>query len=133
MTRLTDKISELEKFLKELRRIAPQSLEEYSADIEKKAACERYVEKIVEAITDIAFFTIKDRRLKMPESDIDAFNILLENKIISEELTAMLKNAKGMRNIIAHQYGAIDDETVFEAVTKELQRDAKELVNAVKG
>lgn len=132
MTRLADKISELERFLKELKEITPSSIKEYSSDIEKKAACERYAEKIAEALTDIAFFTIKDRKLKVPESDVDAFNILLDNRIVSEELATKLKNAKGMRNIIVHQYGSVDDEVVFKAITKELEKDAREFAKAVK-
>ncbi len=131
MTRLADKIKELERFLKELGRIAPTSVEKYKSDIEKKAACERYVERIVEALTDLAFLTIKERRLKIPESDMDAFNILLENRIIGEGLAGRLKNAKGMRNIIAHQYGSVDDETVFEAATKELGKDARDFIKAI--
>ncbi len=36
-----------------------------------------------------------------------------------------------MRNIISHQYGMIDDEIVFEAITKELVQDAREFISAV--
>lgn len=43
----------------------------------------------------------------------------------------LLKNAKGMRNIISHQYGKIDDEVVFEAITEELCRDIKKFVSVV--
>ena len=75
---------------------------------------------------------IKEKKLRIPEDDIDAFNILLENKIIDNYLAARLKNAKGMRNIISHQYGKIDDEIVFESITEELNRDAKEFVEKIK-
>ena len=97
----------------------------------KKAACERYVEKIVEAVTDLAFLVIKEKKLRLPEDDIDAFNILLENKIIDKGLSSKLKNAKGMRNIISHQYGKIDDEIVFEAIKGELDRDIKEFIEQI--
>ena len=132
MMRAADKIKDLSRFLEELGRIVPKSVEEYRSNIEKKAACERYAEKIVEALTDLAFLTIKNRKLKMPESDTDAFNILSENKIITDELCAKLKKAKGMRNIIAHQYGSIDDEIVFEAIAKELPKDARDFARSIK-
>jgi len=125
MTRITDKIKEISEYLEELKEIAPATLEEYRASIEKKAACERYVEKIVEAVTDLAFLVIKIKKLKIPEDDSGAFTILYENKVIDEKLATKLKNAKGMKNILAHQYGKVDDEIVFEAVTKELEKDAK--------
>ena len=133
MTRITDKINEICRYLEELGSIAPSSLEYYNSSIEKKAACERYVEKIVEAATDLAFLVIKSKKLKIPEDDIDAFNILLENKVIDDDLAARLKNAKGMRNIISHQYGKIDDEIVFEAITEELDKDVKRFIEKIKG
>ena len=131
MSRITDKIEEISGFLEELNSIAPSSLDEYKSSLEKRAACERYVEKIIEAATDLAFLIIKDKKLKIPEDDIDAFNILLDNKIISNELSIKLKNAKGMKNIISHQYGKIDDEIVFEAITEELEKDVRKFIGVI--
>ena len=132
MTRITEKTEDINIFLEELKSIIPSSLEEYKSSLEKKAACERYAEKIVEALTDLAFLTIKSKKLKIPEDDIDAFNILLENKIIDSSLAARLKNAKGMRNVISHQYGNIDDAVVFKAITQELEIDAKKFIDVIK-
>lgn len=132
MKRINDKISEIKEFLEELGQIVPAKLREYQTNIEKKAACERYAEKIIEAITDLAFLTIKLRKLRIPEDDADAFNILAENKIISSALSRKLQMAKGMRNILAHQYGKIDDELVFHALKDELERDALEFTQEIK-
>ena len=52
--------------------------------------------------------------------------------VISKDLAAKLKDAKGMRNIIAHRYGNIDDEIVFESITKELNNAAVEFLAAVR-
>ncbi len=130
MNRIKDKTSEIEQFLSELDSIAPATFDEYRSSIEKRAACERYLEKIIEAATDLAFLVIKQKRLKIPEDDIDAFNILLDNNIISMDLSKKLKTAKGMRNIIAHQYGKIDDRIVFESITKEIGNDIAEFIRA---
>ena len=132
MKRITDKISEITKYLDELETIAPSTLDEYTSSIEKKAACERYAEKIVEALTDLAFLIIKNKKLRIPEDDADAFNILLENKVIDGNLAKKLKNAKGMKNIIAHQYGKIDDEIVFEAIKEDLGKDARNFIKTAK-
>ncbi len=132
MSRINDKINEINKFLDEFKKIIPNNLKEYESNIEKKAACERYFEKIVEAATDLAFLIIKDKKFKIPEDDTDAFNILLKNNIIDIGLAEKLKKAKGMKNIISHQYGNVDDEIVFESITKELERDAKEFIKNIK-
>ena len=125
MTRITDKISEIETYLRELGSILPSTLQAYTSSLEKRAACERYAEKIIEAATDLAFLIIKTKKLRMPEDDLDGFEILLENHIIDGEMASKLKKAKGMRNILAHQYGKIDDQLIFEALTGELEGDVR--------
>src|SRR3989344_8644337 len=122
----------IEEFMGQLKQIAPNSFEEYESNIEKKAACERYVEKIVEALTDLAFLVIKLKRLKIPEDDIAAFSILSDNKVVNTNLLDKLKMAKGMRNIIAHEYGKIDDNIVFESITEELGKDVREFVESIR-
>lgn len=126
--RIKDKIEEIEKYVDELESFKPGDFKEYLRDVKTKAACERYFERIVEAAVDLAFLIIKDKRLKIPEDDKEAFDILAREKIIVPELANRLKDAKGMRNIIAHQYGIVDDEIVFHAITEEIVRDTKEFL-----
>jgi uncharacterized protein YutE (UPF0331/DUF86 family) len=130
--RIKDKIKDVENYLSELDEVKPLTLDEYTKDIKAKAACERYAEKIAEALVDLAFLAIKDKNLKSPESDAEAFTILLDNKIISSDLAGKLQDAKGMRNILAHKYGEIDDAIVFNSISEELERDARDLITAIK-
>ncbi len=129
--RITDKIEEIEGYLQELSEIMPSSMEEYQ-EFKTKAACERYFEKIIEAVVDLAFLVIKDKSLKIPEDDKGAFDILSEKEIISKKIAEKLKEAKGMRNLLAHKYGSVDDEIVFESVTEELEKDVKEFIKQIK-
>jgi len=133
MSRINDKIKEIERYLQELNEIIPSDYEEYVSNLEKKAACERYFEKIVEAVIDLVFLVIKDKNLKMPEDEESSFSILSNQNIISEELAKRLRSAKGMRNIIAHEYGKIDDEIVFEALTEQLEKDTKDFIKEIRG
>ncbi|MBD3262807.1 DUF86 domain-containing protein [Candidatus Woesearchaeota archaeon] len=131
MNRQKDKIQEIEKFLEELESILPLDFEEYKTDFKIRAICERYFEKIIEAVVDLAFIIIKENGFKSPEDDKKAFDILTEEKIISKNLAENLKDAKGMRNIIAHEYGQIDDKIVFKAITEELVNDVKKLIKQI--
>ena len=128
--RISDKIREIEKYLKELDKIKPENFSEYM-ELKTKAACERYFEKIIEAVIDLSFLVIKELGLKMPEEDKKAFDILSEKSIISKELSAKLKEAKGMRNIISHEYGIIDDNIVFKSITQELEEDVSEFLENI--
>ena len=131
MSKIKDKINDVQLYLDELSKIAPNEFDDYKSNNVLKAACERDFEKIIEAITDIAFMIIVKRKLRMPKDDLEAFKILLEHKIIDEELCKKLKQAKGMRNILANQYGTIKDEIVFEAIKKEVDNDVKKFISIV--
>jgi uncharacterized protein YutE (UPF0331/DUF86 family) len=129
--RILDKIREIEDYLEELAGIFPDSFRQYSFDLGAKAACERYFEKIVEAIVDLAFLVIREKGLQTPEEDKQAFDILCKAKIIGASLATRLKEAKGMRNFLAHQYGTVDDKIVFKALKKELRKDACIFIAAI--
>ena len=131
MNRKKDKIQEIKKFLDELGSVLPSSFEEYEGDFKIRAICERYFEKIIEAVVDLSFIVIKEMGLRIPEEDKEAFDILAKEKIISEELSEKLKDAKVMRNIISHEYGKIDDEMIFESVTEELKKDISEFIKVI--
>jgi len=130
--RINDKIREIEDYLSELKEIMPESFHDYKTDLKTKAACERYFEKIIEAVIDLAFLIIRDKGYKIPEEDKEAFDILANEKIIPQELSIRLKEAKGMRNIIAHEYGKTDDELIFHSITQELESDVSELIKSIR-
>ena len=125
------KIVEIEKYLDELDSIIPTSIGKYKQNFEKKAACEHYFEKIIEAAVDLTFLIIKNEGFKMPEDEKETFVLLAKEKIITPELAAKLKDAKGMRNIISHQYSQVDDEIVFESITEELSGDVKRFIGCL--
>lgn len=129
--RINDKIDEIEKYLQEMYSIAPDNFEEYKKDFKTKAACERYFEKIIESIVDLCFILIKEETLKIPEDDEGVFKILSQERIISDNLTKKLREAKGMRNILAHEYGSVDDSLVFESITTELKQDIEEFIKSI--
>ena len=130
--RINDKIREIEGYLSELEEIIPKNFMEYKTDLKTKAACERYFEKIIEAVVDLAFLIIRDKGYKTPEEDKEAFDILAQENVISLELATKFKEAKGMRNIITHEYGQTDDELIFHSITQELELDVNELIKSIR-
>jgi len=91
--RVTDKIMEIEKYLQELSEIIPGNFEEYQENLEKKAACERYFQKIIEATVDLTFLVIKENKLKTPEENKEALDILSSEKVISNELSERMTSS----------------------------------------
>ncbi len=130
--RIKDKINEIEKYLGELEIIKPLIFEEYKNNFEKKAACERYFQKIIESVTDLASLIIKEKRFETPESENDFFKILTKTKMIDSILAEKLEHAKSMRNFIIHQYGKIDDLLVFASIDEELFEDVTKFLKIIK-
>ena len=120
------------EFLSQLKEVVPETFEIYRDDFKIRAVCERLFEKIIEAVVDLAFIVIREKELNVPKDENSSFFVLSDKKIISEDLAKELKEAKGMRNIIAHEYGKIDDGQVFNSVSNELIPDVLEFVKCVR-
>ncbi|NQV09253.1 DUF86 domain-containing protein [Candidatus Woesearchaeota archaeon] len=131
MNRIKDKINELKTLINELESIMPSNFQEYKKDLKEKAACERYFERIVECITDVCFLIIKYKKLGIPEDDKNVYDLIFQNDIIDKKLYVDLKEAKGMRNIIIHNYGKTDDELVFNTITSEIIKDSKLFIKQI--
>ena len=59
-------------------------------------------------------------RLGLPGAEDDLFERLLQRGVISASTTMVLKRMKGLRNLLVHEYGRINDEIVFETVRDRL-------------
>lgn len=132
--RIEDKIKDIKTYIEQLSKIKPNTFKEYEKDFKTKAACERYFEKIAEAVVDLAILVIKEKGLPSPEKDYEAFETLEKEKIIDSNLAKKLKDMKGMRNVIAHQYDDVDDKLMYIVISREIENDVKvflEVINKI--
>ena len=130
--RINDKIKEIEEYLSIILEFIPLNLEDYINDLRNKAACEHYFEKIVEACEDLAFLLLRFKKIEFLEEE-SVFSFLSENNLLDKELAKKLQEAKSMRNFISHEYGKIDDEIVFEAISSELENDVRKFIKEIVG
>ena len=117
--RVLAKLDEVGGYLDELHSVTPRDLEEY-ARIEKKRSCERLLQLAVEATIDACAVLVSGLRLGLPGEENDLFEKLARRGVISEGMTETLRRMKGIRNLLVHEYGRIDDELVFETVRDRL-------------
>ncbi|MEN4017843.1 MAG: DUF86 domain-containing protein [Methanobacterium sp.] len=118
--RIYAKMDEMEQYLKELQEIIPDSFESYKASIEKKRAIERLLQITIEAVMDICAMLVKELRLGLPSVEEDFLEKLKEN-VLDPSLVEKLKEMKGFRNILVHGYSKIEDDKVFEILSKKLE------------
>jgi uncharacterized protein YutE (UPF0331/DUF86 family) len=78
----------------------------------------------VEACVDIAQHVGSSESFPSPDSNADAIRMLGERGVIPAELAASLARAVGFRNVLVHQYTAVDDAVVIAALDRLHEFDA---------
>ena len=113
--RILTKLDELSTHLVELRSIVPSRFEEYLA-VEKRRACERLLQISIEAVIDICALLVTGLRLGLPAEEDDLFERLAGRGVLSPAMAETLRRMKGLRNLLVHEYGRINDRLVFDTV-----------------
>ena len=65
-------------------------------------------------MTITSILILKGLRLGVPGEEEDVFDKLEKSKVITKKMKKTLKSMKGLRNILVHRYGEVDDELVFQ-------------------
>lgn len=118
--RILAKLDELDSYLRELRSVVPASYHEYLT-VEKRRSSERLLQIAIEAAIDICALLVTGLRLGLPADEDDLFEKLSARGITSPPVADLLRRMKGMRNILVHEYGRVDNALVFETVQQRLE------------
>lgn len=113
--RIYSKIDELDQYLHELQLVTPKDFKEFQR-IEIKRSCERLIQLSIECIIDICKIFVSNLKLGLPSEENDLFEKMVRERIITEEMALILREMKGFRNILIHEYAVVDDEIVYSVV-----------------
>ncbi|MFH1782752.1 MAG: DUF86 domain-containing protein [Candidatus Omnitrophota bacterium] len=115
------KISNIESNLQRLEEkqsITPEQFKE-SADLQDIIL--HNLQLSIQGCIDIASHIISDEGWPVPDTLAGLFDILMRHKIIPGELNIRLKRMAGFRNIIIHEYEAIDLDRVHHILQKDIK------------
>lgn len=116
------RLSLMLKYLQRLQQFESVSVEEYLNNFDLQLICERLLQVIIEAATDINGSLLVQFHQITPASYFDSFLEAGRQGIISPELAAELAQSAGLRNRLVHQYEAINNRIVFSAIFKALEQ-----------
>ncbi len=123
------KLAEIETYVRELRSLGQLSL------IEESVKEERFVvhtlQLAIQAALDAASHIVSDQRLGEPRENRDLFDFLARDGWFGTELAATLGRMVGFRNLLVHEYAAVDLSIVREVVERRLD-DLLDFVVAVR-
>lgn len=94
----------------------PQNLEDYT----KQDSIILNIQRSCEASIDLAMHIVAEKNLGLPQSSREAFDLLYQNNIIDQKLTASLKAMVGFRNIAVHDYQSINLNIIQNIIEKHL-------------
>lgn len=110
------KLRKLDQYLRELEEVRPPSLEAYLGSILVRRTVERLIQLLVEVANDINTHIIVSLGHPPPDDYYEGFVRMGELGILPEELARRLAPSAGERNILVHEYEAIDDRIVYESI-----------------
>jgi uncharacterized protein YutE (UPF0331/DUF86 family) len=114
------KLSELETYLKQVREFSGITLQLYKADWRTQRIVERTLQIMIETCADIANHIVSDRGMRVPTGYADTFGVLKENEVITADLCGIMEKMAKFRNIVVHQYEAVDAEIVLATLKRHL-------------
>ncbi|OGD47007.1 hypothetical protein A3K69_01575 [Candidatus Bathyarchaeota archaeon RBG_16_57_9] len=115
------KLSRLRDYVGYLKALKGTPLRTFQEDFKERGALERYLHLAIEAVIDIGNEIISVRQLRRPDQFRDIPEILAESGIIPESLAAEVTKMIGFRNLLVHDYAAIDLTLEYRFLETRLQ------------
>lgn len=75
------------------------------------------VQTSIESLYDLIAMLVKDIGLQVKD-DEDNVDALIKEKNLDQDLGEELKDAKGMRNVIVHQYNGVNESMIMKSLPK---------------
>ena len=117
--RILLKLDEMKKYLTELEDLLPEE-QEYLSSLPDRRACEKTIELAIECVINVMAMLISQGKLGVPKDEEDIIAILGKRKILTDKLVLKVRGIKGLRNILVHKYGEIDDRRAYASLKEEL-------------
>ena len=107
-------------YLGRLRSLGEAPEPDYLAEPGIHDLAARYLHLVVEASIDLANHCIADQGLRTPNSNRDSFTVLEEAGEIDAALAERMRGWAGFRNILVHDYIAVDHRIAYAVIRDEL-------------
>ncbi|SNT24198.1 Uncharacterized conserved protein YutE, UPF0331/DUF86 family [Anaerovirgula multivorans] len=126
---LYNKVSIIERCLIRIKEVYdqnPDNLKDYT----KQDSIVLNIQRAVEATIDIAMYLVSVKKLGIPQSSRDAFEVLNHHHIINDEIFNKLKAMIGFRNIAVHNYQKLNLEILQKVIENHLE-DFQEFIDVI--
>ena len=113
-----------------LDRIAEISKDSFLKDQDTRDIASYRLLVAIEASLNICYHVCSKQLTRVPENYAQCFELLGEAGIISVELSSTLQRMARFRNLLVHVYYHVDDEQLYEIISKHLG-DLRRFCNSI--
>ncbi|HEF1900054.1 type VII toxin-antitoxin system HepT family RNase toxin [Bacillus cereus group sp. MYBK108-2] len=116
---ILNKISTIERCIKRIQDVYgndPENLEDYT----KQDSIILNIQRACEASIDLAMYIVARKKLGLPQSSREAYDLLVTASLLNKELASKLKAMVGFQNIAIHDYQSINLDFVHQIIEKYL-------------
>lgn len=118
---VVDKLRYINEYTNDLKQMRGLSKDEYVADVIVQRAVERTFLNLIQACIDLAQHIRATEELSPKGTAKKEIEALGTEAILTTETQEKMEEAVGFRNVLAHRYGDIDHDVVYEVLHTELE------------
>jgi uncharacterized protein YutE (UPF0331/DUF86 family) len=115
---IENKISQIKKYRKIVKKLAKFSKNEIQNNDLVRGSVERYLYLVCQACIDLASIIVSFKKERKPLDQKDSFMILVEEKIISNNMAEFMMKLVGFRNVLAHEYAKVNYDIVVDILNE---------------
>jgi len=119
-TKLEQMLSNLREFTRNLKGLRDIPRDDFLADPHKIGNAKYQFVIAIECCVDIASHVISSEGYRLPETNADAFKVLVEEGILPDAMLTTWSSMAGFRNRLVHLYWDVDDAKVYEYLQNSL-------------
>ena len=112
--RIEQKLKEIDESLEIIEESLPAEVNEFKALGLVKDGIYKRLEFCIQNVLDIFSMIYSEMKLGVPSSLDEILTVLEDKKLFPKEIITLAKEMKGMRNILVHSYGKVNDALIFE-------------------
>jgi uncharacterized protein YutE (UPF0331/DUF86 family) len=114
------KLEQAHEYTNDLAEMRGLSKEEYVSDIVIQRAVERTLMSLIQSCIDLAQHVRAANGLSSGGTAKEEIQTLGELGIISRDTQQKIEEAVGFRNVLAHRYGEVDHDVVYDVLHEDL-------------
>jgi uncharacterized protein YutE (UPF0331/DUF86 family) len=118
---LAKKIAAIRDAVARIRGVLPPTADAFAADRTTREIVLLNMFVALQEAISLAMHWLADEGWDVPQTYGDAFMVLADRHVLEHELAKRLRAASGLRNLIAHQYGAVNSDRIFELASNDIE------------